>query len=340
MEPTAVRSIGRTDVQVTQLGLGGGPFGRPEVADDAAFEAGEAAWQGGVRYFDTAPWYGRGMSEHRVGRFLRSRAGEPYILSTKVGRVLSAAPDRQRDPGDPRGGPRDFKVLFDYTRDGILRSFEDSLQRLGLTEIDLAIVHDLDRGFLSPQARMDAHTDQLLTSGWETLLKLRAEGVVKAIGFGINEIGLMTRWLDRFDPDFFLVAGPYTLMEQGSLREELARCVERGVGVIIGAVYGSGLLATGPAPGARYMYNEPTEEQLRRAGRLQEVCGSFDVPLAAAALQFPLGHPAVAAVIPGARTGAEVEANLAHFRRDIPAALWDALRSEGLIDEEAPTPTS
>jgi D-threo-aldose 1-dehydrogenase len=340
MEPTALRSIGRTDVQITQLGLGGGPFGRPEVTDVAAFDAAEAAWQGGVRYFDTAPWYGRGMSEHRVGRFLRTRTDEPYVLPTKVGRVLSVAPDRRRDPGDPRGGPYDFTVRYDYTRDGVLRSCEDSLQRLGLTAIDLAIVHDLDRGFLSPQARMDAHTDQLLTSGWETLRQLHGEGVVKAIGFGINEIGLMSRWLDLFDPDFFLVAGPYTLMEQGSLHEELARCVERGVGAIIGAVYGSGLLATGPAPGARYMYHEPSEEHLRRAGRLQEVCGSFDVPLAAAALQFPLGHPAVAAVIPGARSGAEVEANLAHFRRDIPDALWDALKSEGLIDKDAPTPTS
>jgi D-threo-aldose 1-dehydrogenase len=231
-------------------------------------------------------------------------------------------------------------VRYDYTRDGILRSVEDSLQRLGLTAIDLAIVHDLDRGFLSPQARMDAYTGQLLTSGWETLRELRGEGVVKAIGFGINEIGLMSRWLDLFDPDFFLVAGPYTLMEQGSLHEELARCVERGVGAIIGAVYGSGLLATGPTPGAHYMYREPSEEHLQRARRLQEVCGSFDVPLAAAALQFPLGHPAVAAVIPGARSRAEVEANLAHFRRDIPDALWDALKSEGLVDKDSPTPNS
>lgn len=339
MDPTALRSVGGTDVRVTQLGLGGGPFGPAQTSDRYAFDAAEAAWQGGLRYFDTAPWYGRGMSEHRVGQFLRTRVGERYVLSTKVGRVLSAAPDRSRTAGDARGGPNDFAVRYDYTRDGILRSYEDSLQRLGLTAIDLAIVHDLDLGYVSPAARMDAHIEQLLTSGWETLQELRRAGVVEAIGFGINEIGLMSRWLDLFDPDFFLVAGPYTLMEQGSLHDELARCVERGVGAIIGAVYGSGLLATGPAPGARYMYREPSEEHLQRAGRLQEVCGSYDVPLATAALQFPLGHPAVAAVIPGARSGAEVEANLEHFRRDIPDALWDALKSEGLIDKDSPTPT-
>lgn len=336
MDPTALRTIGRTDVRVTQLGLGGGPFAR--TSDRDAFEAADAAWRGGVRYFDTAPWYGKGASEHRVGQYLRTHEGEAYVLSSKVGRVLTAPSVAQRKPGGARGGPADFNVRYDYSRDGILRSYEDSLQRLGLTSIDLAIVHDLDLGYLAPQQRMDAHIDQLLVSGWETLVELRRDGVVQAIGFGINEIGLMTRWLDLFEPDFFLVAGPYTLMEQGSLHTELARCVERGVGVIIGAVYSSGLLATGPVPGARYMYREPTPEQAAKAGRLQEVCGAYDVPLAAAALQFPLGHPAVAAVIPGARNAAEVEANLEHFRRDIPAEMWDALKSEGLVDKDAPTP--
>lgn len=340
MDPTVRRKVGRTEVQVTQLGLGGGPFGFPinRISDEDAFAAADAAWNGGVRYFDTAPWYGRGMSEHRVGQFLRSRGSESYVLSSKVGRLLTAPSVPQRDPGGAKGGPHDFNVRYDYTRDGILRSHEDSLQRLGLTSIDLAIVHDLDIGYLAPQARMDAHIDQLLTSGWETLEELRRDGVVKAIGFGINELELMPRWLDLFDPDFFLVAGPYTLMEQRSLHEELARCVDRGVGAIIGAVFGSGLLATGPTPGARYMYREASAEHLERAGRLQQVCASYDIPLAAAALQFPLGHPAVAAVIPGAQSAAEVETNLGHFRHDIPADLWDALKSEGLLDKEAPTP--
>lgn len=339
MQATATRQIGRTRVEVTQLGLGGGPFGAPShvVSDEDAAGALESAWEAGIRYFDTAPWYGKGQSEHRVGTFLRGKPDEQYVISSKVGRVLKTPAAGRRADG-AKGGPHDFEVHFDYSRAGVLRSHEDSLQRLGITAIDLAVVHDLDLGFLGPQERMDAHVDQLLTSGWRALEDLRAAGTIHGIGFGINLPGLMTRWLDLFEPDFFLVAGPYTLMDQVALQEELARCVERGVSVIIGAVFGSGILAS-PEEGARYLYREPTTDEMARARRLDEICREFGVPLSAAALQFPLGHPAVAAVIPGAKTADEVRANLEVFGQPVPSGVWDKFRSEGLIAAEAPVPT-
>lgn len=331
------RPVGRTDVLATTLGVGTGPLRRPPIAD--AIASLETAWAAGIRYFDTAPWYGRGRAEHRLGRFLVEHCDEPFVLSTKVGRLVRPAAAARRAAGRTAIGDVDtWDVHHDYSRDGVLRSVEDSVQRLGVSAIDVALVHDLDLLWTGPEERMRAHTAQLLASGWSALRELKAQGVVRAIGFGINYAGLMDHWLDLFDPDVFLVAGPYTLMDQVEL-PALNRCHDRGVGIVIGQVYASGLLATGPVPGATYNYHPAPPDALEKASRLQEICRSFDVPLAAAALRFPLGHPAVATVIPGMAGVAEARAAIDAFNVKIPGGLWTALREQGLIAPGAPTPT-
>lgn len=335
------RRLGRTDVHLSVLGFGGATIGGigTRVSEAQAAATLEVAWDEGLRYFDTAPWYGRGLSELRVGRLLRDRPRADFVISTKVGRILRAPANPATFDGAPWVGGLPFEVRFDYTYDGILRAYEDSLQRLGLARMDLAIVHDLDLGYHAPQARWDALMGQLVTGGWRALEELRAGGVIGGIGVGINPLGMIPRFLELFDPDFFLVAGRYTLMEQAILTEELPACVERGVGVVIGAVFNSGLLATGPTPGARYDYAQAAPEQLEHARRLKAVCDRYGVPLAAAALQFPLAHPAVASVIPGPNSPEQVRLNAAGLRRRIPGGVWSELKAERLIRDDAPTPS-
>jgi len=318
------RRLGRTPVQLTELGFGGATIS--SVSEAQASATLEAAWECGIRYFDSAPWYGRGLSELRVGRLLRERPREDFVVSTKVGRILRA----------PASGAGPFEVVFDYSADGIQRAYEDSLQRLGLIRIDLAIVHDLDFGYHAPKARWDAMLGQLLTSGWRALDDLRRAGVIGGIGVGINPVGMVPRFLELFDPDFFLVAGRYTLLEQTGF-EELQACTERGVGIVIGAPFNSGLLATGPAPGARYDYGVPPADKLEATARLQAICERHGVPLVAAALQFVLAHPAVASVIPGPATPEQARANAQAMRHPIPAELWSALKDGGLVRADAPT---
>ncbi len=333
------RKLGRTGVEVTALGFGGATIGiNPSVTEAQAQETLHAAWGAGVRYFDTAPWYGRGLSELRVGQLLRGLPRDQFVLSTKVGRVLRAPVNPYAPDATPQSGGLPFEVRFDYSRDGIMRAFEDSLQRLGLARIDLAIVHDLDLGYHAPQARWDALMGQLITGGWQALVDLRSAGLIRGIGVGINPLGMIPRFLDLFDPDFFLLASRYTLMEQETLTAELPACVERGVGIVIGAVFNSGIGATGPMPGARYDYREATPPELDKAARIQAVCQRHGVPLAAAALQFPLAHPAVTSVIPGPITPEQVQLNLAAARHPIPPDLWRELKAERLLREDAPTP--
>jgi D-threo-aldose 1-dehydrogenase len=338
----ARRALGRTKVEVTTLGFGGATIGgiRARLPESQVTATLDAAWDAGIRYFDTAPWYGRGQSELRVGRLLREHPRAEFVISTKVGRILRAPHDVANlpSPSTPWPGGLPFEVVFDYSYDGVLRAYEDSLQRLGLPRIDLAIVHDLDPGVHPPRARWQALMNQLITGGWRALDDLRNAGRIGGIGVGINPLGMIPEFLELFDPDFFLVAGRYTLMEQETLTSELPACVERGVGVVIGAVFNSGLLATGPVPGARYDYREALPEELDKARRIQAVCQRHGVPLAAAALQFPLGHPAVASVIPGPVTPEEVRLNVEAICHPIPPALWQDLKAEQLIREDAPTP--
>jgi D-threo-aldose 1-dehydrogenase len=339
-EVTAKRRLGRTAVEVTEFGFGGASIGelfvRVSEADAAATLA--AAWQAGVRYFDTAPWYGRGLSELRTGAGLRDHPRSEYSLSTKVGRWLRPASAAGFD-GAPWLGGSPNEVVSDYSYDGIMRSIEGSRLRLGMTRFDVAWIHDLDRLYFD-KPTMDAHFRDLAGSGWRALEELRASGQIGAIGAGINDLGLMPRFLEIGDIDAFLVAMPYTLLDQDVLESEFPACVARGVGFVIGAVFASGILAKGPVTGARYAYAEPSDEVMEKTRRIAAVCDRHGVPLAAAALQFPLGHPAVASVIPGASSPAQQARNVEAFRTAIPDDLWVELKHGGLLREDAPVPAA
>jgi len=336
------RRLGRSALDVTTVGLGCAPLGELFVrVDDVTAEAMlQAAWDGGIRYFDTAPQYGFGLSEHRLGRFLRERPRNEFLLSTKVGRLLHAPRDLAKRSRGAWVGGLGFDCRFDYSRDGIIRSVEDSLQRLGLTRVDSLLIHDLDVFTHGSQAAVDAHTRDLLASGWAALAELRSSGMVGAIGAGLNDAGMMLRLLDEVELDFFLLAMRYTLLEHETLDSVLPRCVEKGVGIVVGSVFSSGIAATGAIPGAKYNYAPATPEVMHRVARIEEVCRRYSVTLPAAALQFPLGHGAVAAVIPGAVHAAQVRANLADAYAPIPTDFWEELRQAGLIRPDAPTPAA
>lgn len=327
-------------LELPQLGLGGAPLGsmRTIVSDEAAAATLRAAWEAGVRYYDTAPWYGRGLSERRFGSFLKDQPRDQFVLSTKVGRVLRPVRDLAHFEPAPWAGSLPFDVVFDYSYDGIMRSFEDSLQRLGLTSIDLLLIHDLDPGYHHPAEALEAYWRQLSTSGWRALAELKDADVIKGIGAGINYTGLIPRFLDNFPMDFFLIAGPYTLLDQGALETDLPLCVKRGAGVVIGAVFNSGILATGPVANAQYQYGDADRAVLDKASRLQAMCKRYDISLRAAALQFPFAHPAVASVIPGAFAPEQVVENAKAFEEVIPPEFWSELKAERLLAEDVPVP--
>jgi D-threo-aldose 1-dehydrogenase len=343
MDPLEIRPLGRHGPGVTRLGLGGVPLGDPHGPIDGARAnlTIETAYANGVNYFDTAPWYGVGRSEHRMGHVLRGKPRERFVVSTKVGRVLI----RPRDVSGPGpysqrwAGGLPFDLRFDYTRDGVLRSYEDSLQRLGMTRVDALVVHDLDLKFHHNEAGIEARLEELdRGGGFAALADLRERGEIGAIGAGINHIGMIPRFLERFEMDFFLVAMPYTLLDQTALDDELPLCVERNVAVVIGAVFSSGILARPTEPGAQYGY-KPVEPDVReRVARIDAVCRRHGVPIGAAALQFPLAHPAVSSVIPGADSAEQVRTNMQWMGIAIPPAFWDALKAEKLVRHDAPTP--
>ena len=340
MDPTIKRPLGRSGVDVTQLGLGGASYGSiyREVSEQDALDTIAAAWDAGVRYFDTSPWYGRGLSELRTGAGLRYRPRDEYVLSSKVGRCFDAAePDRDPDRS-PWLAPAPFLHYHDYTYDGVMRSYEQSQLRLGMTHYDIGVIHDLDFWTHKTEDMVQHYLEQLEQSGWRALQELRSSGHLKAIGAGINELGMMRRFLAFCEPDFWLVAMPYTLLRQEMLDEEFGICEERGISVVIGAPFQSGILATGAVPGARSDYRPAHEATLERVRRIEAVCERHAVPIAAAALQFVMGHPVVAAVIPGAASAAQMERNVRTFRHPIPADLWAELKAEGLLREDAPTP--
>ena len=330
----------RTGIELSSLGFGGAPLGElfDPVDETQAQATLQAAWDAGIRYYDTAPFYGYGKSEHRLGHFLRQQQRKDFVLSTKVGRVLKATrnPD-SFDKGFWIGG-LPFDYYFDYGYDGIMRSWEDSLQRLGLNSIDLLLIHDLDSFFHDSEQRFSAHLNRLITSGFRALDELRSQGLIKGIGAGLNRMGALPRLLDAVDLDFCIVAMPYTLLDQEVLDEEFPLCVERDVRIVIGAVFASGILASGPVAGARYAYDTASPEGLEKTRRIQAVCQRHKVPLSAAAMQFPLGHPLVSAIIPGAIEPGHIETNAGWFQQAIPADLWADLKAEGLLREDAPTP--
>ncbi len=328
------RQIGRTKLRVSTLGLGTATMGGSRIPITRV--EGEAivtaAWEAGVRYFDTAPFYGVGAAEHRVGDALREQDRDSWVLSTKVGRLLRPKTDNAPS-ADGRLSPMPFKVVYDYTYDGIMRSVEDSYQRLGLARIDILYVHDI--GVYQHGPEMNArYLPQLRDSGYKALDELRRSGVVSAIGLGVNEKEVLIDALAFGDWDAFLLAGRYTLLEQGPLDDLIPMCLARGTSLVIGGPLNSGILAGRDT----WNYDTAPPDVVARVRKLAEVCKAHSVPLAAAALQFPLAHPVVAAVIPGPRSAAEFTANLPLFTMKIPPTLWFDLRSEGLLHPNAPVP--
>lgn len=332
---------GKGSLDFTELGFGTAPLGNlyRAISDDDAHATLEAAWASGIRYFDTAPLYGLGLSETRVNRFLRGKRRDDYVLSTKVGRLMKVCPPDQRTGIGKFFDTPSRQEVYDYSYDGIMRSLEASFERLGIDRIDILYAHDLDIFTHGSKAASDARIEELMGSGYEALMSLRDQGVVKAIGAGVNEWQVCQTLAERGDFDLFLLAGRYTLLEQEALTSFFPLCKERGIGIVIGGPYNSGILATGPKPGAFYNYSEAPQEILDRVGRIEAVCKAHGVRLIEAALKFPLLNDVVVSVIPGGQSVHEVEANKAILDAEIPAALWSDLKAEGLVRQDAPTPS-
>jgi D-threo-aldose 1-dehydrogenase len=331
------RKFGRVDLNVTAFGFGTAPIGNifnpiSERESDAMIQT---SWDRGVRYFDTAPMYGHGLSELRTGYGLRWKNRDDYILSSKVGRVLKPA-RRQDIAFAPWVDAAPFTLNFDYSYDGTMRSFEDSLQRLALEHIDILFIHDID--VFTRGAEQPAVFKSAMDGCWRALEKLRSEKLVKAIGVGVNEWQVCHEALKQRDFDCFLLAGRYTLLEQEALDEFLPLCEKRGAAVVVGGGFNSGILATGARPGAKYNYSPAPAAILEKVARIEAVCAEFNVPLPAAALQFVVAHPAIPSFIAGTRTVEQLNQNLAWFSHPIPGQFWSALKIKGLLREDAPTP--
>jgi D-threo-aldose 1-dehydrogenase len=331
-------AFGRRDLAVTSLGLGTAPIGnfRRHLDDDVARSVIEASWTAGIRFFDTAPFYGHGLAEHRLGEALRWRPRDEFVVSTKVGRLLRPIRRSQLRSADYID-PLPFTVEYDYSYDGIMRSVDDSLQRLGLERIDVLLVHDVD--VYTHGVVMQGHYfDQLLTDGWRALQRLRDDGTVSSVGLGVNDSDVCIDALLAHEFDAFLLAGRYTLLEQGPARDFLPLCLERGVSVIVGGVFNSGILATGDVPTAAYNYHLASAETRSHTARISAVCAEFDVSLMAAALQFVLAHPAIPTVVVGTRSVEHLLESCTALTAKIPTTFWTALREQGLIDPQAPSP--
>ncbi len=333
MNPTARVSVGQTDICVPRLGLGTTALGNmfEAVPDRDATAVIDRAFQLDLGYFDTAPVYGLGLAEKRLSHGVRGHNRDEYVLSTKVGRLLRAgAPPEQNLM--PDGQPLFVETppvnpIFDFSYDGAMRSLEESLERLHIDRADIVFIHDPDDYF-----------EEALGGAYRALSDLKRQGVIRAIGVGINQAELLVRFAHAAEFDCFLLANRYTLLDnQVTLRELLPLCVRKHISLIIGGVYNSGILAN-PVPGAKYKYARADDDILARTLQLKAVCDRYGVPLKAAAIQFPLLHPAVASVIVGMRSVAELDENAAMMRVNIPIDLWQELRTEGLIPFEAPVP--
>lgn len=318
--------LGRTGLFVSRLGLGLAPIGGlfAPVSEEEALATIERAWELGVRFFDTAPLYGYGLSEQRAGLALRAKPRRDFVLATKVGRLLVPGGDEGQDFwfDVPDVGP-----VSDYSSAGALRSHRESLERLGLERVDLLHVHDPGDRF-----------EEAMAGAYSALVELRRRGTIRGVGVGMNHAPLLARFVEAGDLDCVLLAGRYTLVDQSGLDELLPLCAERQTAVIAGGVYNSGLLAD-PRAGATYDYAEAPPQIVERAVALQAVCESHGVPLKAAAIQFPAAHPAVASVLTGARSAAEIEENVRMFELQLPRQLWADLKAQGLLPENAPVPT-
>jgi D-threo-aldose 1-dehydrogenase len=328
----ASRRLRATAPELTELSLGCAQLGNLHRAMDAltADATVDAAWASGVRYFDTAPHYGLGLSERRLGAALTTRPRAEYVLSTKVGRLLEPLPAARGQDDDGFAVPATHRRVWDFSRDGIRRSLEESLQRLGLDRVDVVYLHD-----------PDDHFEQVLAAGYPALEELRGEGVVAAIGAGMNQAPMLAELAANTDVDLLMIAGRYTLLEQGALDDLLPVCERRGVGVIVAGVFNSGLLAREhPSEDATYDYARPPADVLDRAGRIADTCERHGTTLPVAAVAFPLAHPAVVSVCVGARSPEQARRNARLLAAEIPQALWDDLREEGLLHAGAPVPSA
>jgi len=335
------RRVGRTQLEVTTLGLGGAPMGgfRATISDAEAVGLTDTAYDLGVRYFDTSPFYGYGRSELRMGAALRNRPRESYVLSTKIGRILHPLKPGEQPPADFRAnGLPGFAPEFDYSYDGVMRSLEHSHFRLGISKIDIALVHDVDFWTTKDRAVLDQRFKTVMDSGFRALDELRRAGVIGAIGVGINESDTSLRFIQAGDFDCMLLAGRYTLLEQGGLEAFLPECVKRNVSVILGGPYNSGILTGGVTDAATHDYAQAPAPLIDKARRIEAICRRHGVALGAAAMQFPLFHPALCAVIPGALNPTEVKQNVERLSAKIPSDLWSELKREKLLDPAAPTP--
>jgi D-threo-aldose 1-dehydrogenase len=336
-DPAATRQVGRTKLRVSQLGFGTAPFGNlmGEASDAATLEAVAAARAGGISYFDTAPFYGHGLAEHRLGAALRAAGRDGAVVSTKVGRLLRPTRAEVRTPGTfDRVLP--FELAYDYSYDGAMRSLEDSLQRMGTSHVDIALIHDVTRKWRGDA--FEASYRQAVEGAYRALDTLRAEGVISAIGVGVNEVDTLVRFAGDADFDCFMLAGRYTLLDTTALPELMPLCERRKISILLAAPFHSGILVTGARPGAKFWYADAPPEVLAHVARLERICAAHRVSLQAAAIQFPLAHPAMGSVAAGYRSAAEVAAALAACRARIPADFWAELKAEGLIDPAAPTP--
>jgi len=328
--------IGDTDLAIDALGFGCTSVGNlyQKVSDEEAADILTTARASGFRYFDTAPHYGQGLSERRVGDALRGSSD--YVLSTKVGRLLRPAGYAAERHGFV--SPMPFDIEYDYSYDGIMRSFEDSLQRLGLDRIDILYMHDI--GPVTHGDDNDRLFPTAMDGGYQAMDKLRQSGRVSAVGIGVNEYEVCERALEYGDWDCFLLAGRYSLLEQKALDTFLPKCIDRNCSIVIGGPYNSGILATGVSGKGpwNYDYGPAPDEIVRKVAAIERLCGEFSIPMPAAALQFPLAHPAVASVIPGMGNVRRIEQTLNLFATDIPDEFWCALSEQGLIRDDAPTP--
>ncbi|WP_405877888.1 aldo/keto reductase [Streptomyces sp. NBC_01136] len=325
-------TLGGSEVEVSALSFGAAGIGNlfTEVSDEQTYGAVDAAWSGGIRYYDTAPHYGIGLSERRLGAALRDRPRAEYTLSTKVGRLLEPtnADAGGNDLADGFAVPCTHRRVWDFSAQGVRRSLEASLERLGLDRVDVVYLHD-----------PDDHAEQAFHEGYPALEKLRSEGVVGAIGAGMNQAEMLTRFVRETDVDVVLCAGRYTLLDHAALSELLPAAEERGTSVVIGGAFNSGLLAD-PRPGATYNYVTAPRELLDRALRLKEIAERHGTTLRAAALAFPAAHPAVASVLVGARSKDEVRDAVQQFATPVPADFWQELRDAKLLPEDAPVPVA
>jgi len=330
--------LGNGGLTFTEIGMGTAPLGNlyRAITDDEAHAVLERAWEAGVRYYDTAPLYGFGLSETRLNRFLRGKPRDEYVLSSKVGRILHPCAPEDRD-----GIGKWFEVPnrqeeYDYSYDGVMRSIEFSMERLGVDRIDMLFAHDIDVPNQGSRANVDAKVDELMAGGYHAMEKLRNQGVIKAFGAGVNEWEVCQKLTERGDYDLFLLAGRYTLLEQLAMDSFLPLAEERGIGIITGGPYNSGILATGPVKGAYYNYDPAPDDILDKVGKIEAVCKVHGVRLVDAAFQFPLLHPCTVSVIPGGQGVSEMEGNLQAAAAVIPDALWAELKAQGLMREDAP----